>query len=549
MSLSTLLAACLSFASPAAPALPPELLPGESLLFRFEADPKIAPGPTIGMTGWLPAHTGTNAAMNWSLRAVPGAPAGPTALVLAPGAGQAGDEGSGFNLCVYSPATARDVAASVWLRSLSGTGDRGGGIAWRIAQLEGSTADNYYVARWNPLEDNFRVYVVKDGKRTQLASAEVKADPDSWHAVSISHIGSTIEATFDGGARLKIEDSTLSGPGHVAVWTKGDAGTAFDDASISDATPEPSTMVETMRRDARVLARQAGSEITRAFLAATNELPAITTRKVYFDREARVAMSEGEAAKLPDDRRAKLREIVANETYYYSTRYGSPLAYARAIDLAAKHGLERISGARILDYGYGTIGHLRLLATIGAQCVGVDVDPTLEAVYNQPGDTGKIRRGTVSLVTGSWPGDPAVRAAASDGDGKLDLFLSKNTLKRGYIHPERTVDERMLVKLGVSDAEFVTAVAESLRPGGLLVIYNICPAPAPADQPYKPWADGRCPFPRELLEKSGLVVLAFDEVDDAAAREQGRGLRWHVGEHPMDLEKDLFAWYTIARRK
>ncbi len=102
--------------------------------------------------------------------------------------------------------------------------------------------------------------------------------------------------------------------------------------------------------------------------------------------------------------------------------------------------------------------------------------------------------------------------------------------------------------LGVDDAAFVAAVAQSLRPGGLFVIYNLCPAPAPPDQPYIPWADGRCPFPRELLEGAGLQVLDFDVVDDTAARALGHALGWDQGDGAMDLQHDLFAWYTIARR-
>ena len=81
---------------------------------------------------------------------------------------------------------------------------------------------------------------------------------------------------------------------------------------------------------------------------------------------------------------------------------------------------------------------------------------------------------------------------------RYDLVLSKNTLKRGYIHPERPTEDRKLIKLGVDDRAFVQAVYDMLEPGGLFLIYNLCPAQAPPDQPYIPWADGRCPFDRRL---------------------------------------------------
>ncbi|MGD9690627.1 MAG: hypothetical protein AB7K52_13160 [Phycisphaerales bacterium] len=515
------------------------MLPQESLVFRFEPDAKNS-----GMSGWRPAHSGTPSPQRWGVRETQNAPAGPRALVAESPSG----EGNAFNLCVLENARAADVSVSAWLRALAGEDDQGGGLAWRIQSLDGAAADDYYCARWNPLEGNFRVYVVARGVRRQLASANVQADPNSWHAISISHVGTKIEALFDGGARLTVDDATFTQAGLAGVWTKADASTAFDDVSISDATPVPTTMLETLRRDARRIEPLVTSDTARRFLGAALSLPTVPKRTIYYDRTSRSAISKDEAEALPPDRREKVREIVVDETYYYTTRYGSPLAYARAIDLAAGRGLKIDRGTRVLDFGYGTIGHLRLLASLGASCAGVEIDPTLEHVYAAPGDTGPIGSagGRIDLITGSWPGDARVRAAAGDG---LDLFLSKNTLKRGYVHPERQVDERMLVKLGVSDEEFVAAVVESLKPGGLMVIYNICPAPAPPDQPYKPWADGRCPFPREMLEAAGLEVLAYDEVDDEACRRQGRALGWHLGDRPMDLEADLFAWYTIARKR
>ena len=100
--------------------------------------------------------------------------------------------------------------------------------------------------------------------------------------------------------------------------------------------------------------------------------------------------------------------------------------------------------------------------------------------------------------------------------------------------------------LGVTDEAFVAAVYAALKPGGVFLIYNLCPAPSKPPEPYKPWADGRCPFPRTMLEAAGFTVAAFDAVDDDAARAMGRALSWDRGDKPMDLARDLFAWYTVA---
>jgi hypothetical protein len=109
------------------------------------------------------------------------------------------------------------------------------------------------------------------------------------------------------------------------------------------------------------------------------------------------------------------------------------------------------------------------------------------------------------------------------------------------------VDKRMLVDLGVPDDQYIAAMHSALKPGGLVMIYNLCPAPAPPDKPYIPWADGHCPFPKEQLEKAGLEVVAFDQVDDVPARDMAKALGWD--RDGMKVETDLFCWYTVLRRK
>jgi hypothetical protein len=256
-----------------------------------------------------------------------------------------------------------------------------------------------------------------------------------------------------------------------------------------------------------------------------------------------------EAAPLPEDVRAKLVTREIDEEYYYTTRYGTPLAYARPLELLARAGFNSVAGRRIADYGYGTIGHLRLLASLGADVTGIDVDPLLAKLYTMPGDQGVIegagRQGRVTIVTGSFPGDTAVANAVGDG---LDLFISKNTLKNGYIHPARPVNPRMLVHLGVDEMTYVRTLYRILKPGGFVMIYNLSPAPAPPDKPYIPWADGRCPFPKAMWETVGFKVLEFDRDDTQAARQMAHALGWDQGEGAMDLRHDLFAHWTLVRK-
>ena len=303
--------------------------------------------------------------------------------------------------------------------------------------------------------------------------------------------------------------------------------------------------VAALRDEATALRTFAQSDLARRFLAGAADLPSVSPRLAYRDETTRQWYTKEQADKLEPDKRAAMKERSLDETFYYTTKYGSPLAYVRAVDILARHGVNDVAGKKLLDYGYGTVGHLRLLAALGATAVGVDVDTLLPVLYCEPGDQGKVKGGEVRLVHGRWPAEEA--AAMSAGKG-YDVIISKNTLKRGYIHPERPVDPKMLVDMGVSDEVFVKTVYSALNPGGVFLIYNLSPAPAPADKPYIPWADGRCPFDEGLIKSAGFEVIAYDHDDSAAAREMGKLLGWDQGEGGMDLPNDLFAKYTLLRK-
>lgn len=316
----------------------------------------------------------------------------------------------------------------------------------------------------------------------------------------------------------------------------------------------PSAAVKRLQSEARALQPLVSSRLANEFLAETRNLPNREPRTIYQDPRTNQYYGKAEAEKLPAEQLQTLRPVVMDEERYYFTKYGSPLAYVRALELAAQNGIESLAGKRVLDFGYGAVAHLRLLAQKGAHAVGVDVDTYLRALYSQADDEGPVRRrgvqesewGSVTLVHGRYPADAAV---AKEVGGGYSLILSKNTLKRGYIKPSRPAEERHLIRLGVSDEVFLKSVYDDLKPGGMLLIYNLAPAQAQPNQPYRPWADARSPYTRKQYEAAGFKVVAFDVNDDVFAREMGRKLGWDKnakGEVRADYEKDLFALYTLV---
>jgi len=139
-----------------------------------------------------------------------------------------------FNVVLLDHGSYQDIDVSVRLKAVAGEVDQGGGVVWRARD-----ASNYYIARYNPLEDNYRVYTVKDGRRRMLQSASLDVAHDAWHTLRVRMIGDRIECFLDGQRYLEVRDETFPGPGRIGLWTKADARSHFDDLELRAAAAAP----------------------------------------------------------------------------------------------------------------------------------------------------------------------------------------------------------------------------------------------------------------------------------------------------------------------
>jgi hypothetical protein len=160
----------------------------------------------------------TNEGGEWKIVADPTAPSKPNAL-----AQLAKNSGSTFNLTLVNGVNYKDLDVSVKMKAIAGREDQGGGLVWRAKD-----AKNYYVARYNPLEDNYRLYKVEMGRRNQIQSADLPHS-DGWHTLRVTMEGDHIQCFYDGKLFLEAKDSTFPGPGKIGLWTKADARSHFDD--------------------------------------------------------------------------------------------------------------------------------------------------------------------------------------------------------------------------------------------------------------------------------------------------------------------------------
>ncbi len=199
----------------------PDAVAGQTV-WRFDSE-KVAHVPA-GIELNETAGAGTPA--KWKVVPEPTAPSQPHAFGIV----ESANRGQTFNLALIEKPSLADLELSVKVKATKGSEDQGGGPVWRAAD-----ADNYYISRWNPLENNYRVYVVKKGHRRRIASTKVDLPADQWHTIRVIMRGSRIETWINGGHHLQVDDHTFTKAGKVGLWTKADAVTLFDDFTVQPA--------------------------------------------------------------------------------------------------------------------------------------------------------------------------------------------------------------------------------------------------------------------------------------------------------------------------
>jgi hypothetical protein len=232
-----LLVACAALLSPgctsngtdgqaAAPAA--AMVLGSAQVFDFDGEPlgKLPAGWKVEGTRSGTGGGGAGLA-EWAVVGDASAPSG--SQVLAVTASRHGEQDT-FNLCWTDQVAFRDGRLRVSVKAVSGDVDRGGGSIWRV-----QGRDDYMLCRYNPLEQNFRVYRVYHGVRTQLDSERIDLEPGTWHVIEVVQAGRHVTCTLDGRAQLEADDDLLPAAGGVGLWTKADALTAFDDLRVEPA--------------------------------------------------------------------------------------------------------------------------------------------------------------------------------------------------------------------------------------------------------------------------------------------------------------------------
>lgn len=100
---------------------------------------------------------------------------------------------------------------------VSGDVDRAAGLVFRLKD-----ANNDYLTRTHPLEDNDRLHRVVAGNRRPFAGANFKVTAGEWHVRRVECIGNRILCYLDGVTKIETTDDTFRQGGKIALWTKAD---------------------------------------------------------------------------------------------------------------------------------------------------------------------------------------------------------------------------------------------------------------------------------------------------------------------------------------
>jgi hypothetical protein len=196
----------------------PQQASGKQLLYNFDGD----------SVGQLPAkfhsaRTGQGSESTWAVTADPTAPSKPNVVAQT----STDKTDYRFPLLISDEGSFQDLDLTVRFKAVSGSVDRAGGLVFRLKD-----SNNYYVVRANALENNYRLYRIVNGRRSQFAGANFKVTSGEWHELRIEAVGSKITCYYDGNKKIEATDGTFKDAGKVGLWTKADSVTSFDDLKV-----------------------------------------------------------------------------------------------------------------------------------------------------------------------------------------------------------------------------------------------------------------------------------------------------------------------------
>src|SRR6478609_7095219 len=185
----------------------PRQIAGKQFVYNFDTD-------ALGQlpSGFHSATTGTGTQEKWTVAADTTAPSKSNVVTQT----STDQTDYRFPLLISDEASFQDLDLSVKFKAVSGNIDRAGGLVFRLKD-----------------PNNYRLYHVVNGRRSQFAGANLKVTSGEWHELRVEVVGNKITCYYDGSQKIEAADETFKEAGKVGVWTKADSVTSFDDLRVT----------------------------------------------------------------------------------------------------------------------------------------------------------------------------------------------------------------------------------------------------------------------------------------------------------------------------
>jgi hypothetical protein len=177
----------------------------------------------LAPAGFSFGRTGAGRTGRWMIKAEKDAPSGDHVLAQL----DTDSTSYRFPIAVAEEVSLRDFRLAVHCKPISGKVDQACGLVFRYRD-----ENNYYVVRANALENNIRLYYVRNGERHQFADWNGSVTSRMWHELRVSANGDLFEIFWNGKKVVEARDKTFSEPGAIGLWTKADSVTYFDDLIV-----------------------------------------------------------------------------------------------------------------------------------------------------------------------------------------------------------------------------------------------------------------------------------------------------------------------------
>jgi len=96
-----------------------------------------------------------------------------------------------------------------------------------------SSPQDYYLVQVDALRDRVVFSRVSNGASEEIAAVDADVASHSWHTLTVRAKDDEFVVSLDGVWAFTAFDKTLSQAGRIALWTKGDSVTRFDQIEIA----------------------------------------------------------------------------------------------------------------------------------------------------------------------------------------------------------------------------------------------------------------------------------------------------------------------------